>query len=563
MSAARERGPASGLTARRLLWFLTPVIGLWAFAAGMALLAAAFGFHRQEMLLAAGAIGCAAALPALFVMYRLAAEARAARRELENVSARVGGVVESAMDAVISIDEDYRVVLYNAAAERVFRWPRAAVLGQRLDMLMPERYRGSHARHVQRFGADNSGSRGMGPRTVLNGLRADGLEFPIEASISQHSEDGRKIFTVILRDVTGRVEQEQRLGRSEARLRGILDSAMDAIITVDDSQHIVLFNQAAEQVFGCPRHEALGAPLSWFIPERFREGHAAHIQGFSEAGQSTRRMGAQRIVRGLRRNGEEFPIEASISQITEGEQRFYTVILRDMTQRERAERELERSREEVRTLAVAASTAREQEMSRIARELHDELGQSLTSLKMDLAWLRGHLAEAAPESTSKLAGMQALLDGTVASTRRLAANLRPLMLDDLGLPAAAEWQVQTFSQRTGIRAEIAIAAGLEDLEDPYATTLFRVLQESLTNVAKHAAAQAVDISLDREGDTVTLLVHDDGKGFAPGEAVPGAFGLLGMRERVTLLKGELRVDSAPGKGTTIEVRLLATRGPLA
>ncbi|HXF80422.1 MAG TPA: PAS domain S-box protein, partial [Usitatibacter sp.] len=259
-------------------------------------------------------VALAALVAAAVLLHLRARVARATRRQLVNIQARVGGILESAMDAVISVDESQRIVIFNGAAERVFRWPRTAVIGQRLDMLLPERYRGAHAAHIEAFGRGDGHARGMGPRTVLNGLRADGEEFPIEASISRHEEDGRKLFTVILRDVNERIQAEARLARSEARLRSILDSAMDAIITVDESQHIVLFNEAAERVFGCPRHEALGAPLSWFIPERFRAGHAGHMRRFGETGATTRRMGEQRVVTGLRRNGEEFPIEASISR---------------------------------------------------------------------------------------------------------------------------------------------------------------------------------------------------------------------------------------------------------
>ncbi len=181
---------------------------------------------------------------------------------------------------------------------------------------------------------------------------------------------------------------EELLARSEARLRGILDSAMDAILTVDDRQNVVLFNAAAERVFGWPRGEAIGAPLARFIPERFRSGHEEHIHRFRDTGTSSRRMGEQRIVMGLRRNGEEFPIDASISQIEEQGLHFYTVILRDVTERVRAENDLRSSREEIKELALAASNVREQEKRRIARELHDELGQALTALKIDVGWMR-------------------------------------------------------------------------------------------------------------------------------------------------------------------------------
>ncbi len=242
----------------------------------------------------------------------------------------------------------------------------------------------------------------MGSQMVLMALRADGEEFPIEASISQHIEDGRKLFTVILRDVTERVRAEALLARSEARLRGILDSAMDAIITVDESQHIVLFNAAAEAMFGCPKEEAIGAPLAWFIPERFRAAHGDHVRSFGETGTASRRMGAQRIVTGLRRNGEEFPIDASISQVTE---RGTQVLYGDPARRHRARAR----RGSAAPLAggtagagAAAEQAREQEKSRIARELHDELAQALTALKMDVAWCKEKLPAGRGQLAQKL-----------------------------------------------------------------------------------------------------------------------------------------------------------------
>jgi hypothetical protein len=396
----------------------------------------------------------------------------------------------------------------------------------------------------------------MGSQTVLYGLRADGEEFPIEASISQHEEGGRKLFTVILRDVAERVEAERLLARSEARLRGILDSAMDAIITVDSRQHIVLFNRAAEDVFGCPRDQAIGAPLAWFIPERFRHAHSGLVAKFGDTGVSSRRMGAQRIVVGLRRSGEEFPIDASISHIVEEGEHFYTVILRDVTERTRAERELRESKEEIRNLALTASSVREQEKSRIARELHDELGQALTALKIDVGWLRGNLGDARDAVLAKLGAMQVLLDGTVAAARRISSDLRPLMLDDLGLVAACEWLAHNFQQRTGVACELVLGSGELDLADPYATAVFRVLQESLTNIAKHAEATQVEATLERGEGTVILTVRDNGRGFRTSEPrKEGSYGLVGLRERAFLLGGDIRIESEPGKGTYVEMRM--------
>src|SRR5512142_1235646 len=541
----------------RLAALLGPFIAVAGFTAALAIVAAILDWYRYEMLLAAAAISCAAALPTFYLVYRQLAERKLAQAALRNAQARVGGIVEAAMDAIISVDEQQRIVLFNRAAERVFRWPRAAVLGQRLDMLIPERLRAGHRAYIERFGRTATTSRGMGSQTVLHGLRADGEEFPIEASISQHDEGGHKLYTVILRDVTERMRGEQLLARSEARLRGILDSAMDAIITVDSRQHVVLFNKAAEDVFGCPRDQAIGAPLAWFIPERFRHAHAGLVRTFGETGASSRRMGAQRIVMGLRRNGEEFPIDASISHIVEEGEHFFTVILRDVTERTQVEQALRESKEEIRHLALTASSVREQEKSRIARELHDELGQALTALKIDVGWLREHLGGGVARPVQdKLGAMQVLLDGTVAAARRISADLRPLMLDDLGLVAACEWLAHNFQQRTGTPCELVLGAGELDLPDPYATAVFRVLQESLTNVAKHAHATQVEATLERSGETVILTVRDNGRGFDPNAPrKQGSYGMVGLRERAYLLGGDIRIQSAPGQGTLVEMHI--------
>jgi PAS domain S-box-containing protein len=340
--------------------------------------------------------------------------------------------------------------------------------------------------------------------------------------------------------------------------RVFLDTAMDAIITVDEAQRVVLFNTAAEEVFGWRRAEALGLSLDEFIPARFRHGHRDLVRRFGETAATSRRMGhASRVVMGLRRSGEEFPIDASISQVAIDGRKFFSVILRDVTERVRSEEALRASREELKEFAVAANSVREQEKSRIARELHDELGQALTALKIDVGWLREHVREPG-EVRAKLAGMQGLIDATVTSARRISADLRPLMLDDLGLLAACEWLSSTFSQRTGIPCEFVASGSDLDLPDPHATAIFRTLQESLTNAAKHAHATQVEATLERGGDGITLTVMDNGRGFETADARrPGSFGLIGLRERAYLLGGSVSVESQPGRGTRVELRLPA------
>jgi len=554
-ASVRPAMPAQGgLTSGRLLIILAPVLALVVATGVMAAAGWMFGWYRHEMLFAAVGAGGAVVAVTIVLLYGQAMQQRASRLALQNAEERMSGIVESAMDPIVTVDEHQRILVFNSAAEQVFRWPRAAVIGERLDKLLPARFRDVHHSHVERFGQTGTTSRRMGAQSVLVALRANGEEFPIEASISQHGEGGRKLFTVILRDITERLRAESLLERGEARLRGILDSAMDAIITVDDDQRVVLFNAAAEEMFGCTRSEAMGAPLSWFIPERFRAEHAAHVRGFGQGSIASRRMGALRIVTGLRRNGEEFPIDASISQLLGRDGKFFTVILRDVSERVQAEQALRRSKDELHELASAAHRAREQEKSRIARELHDELGQSLTALQMDVAWCRERIP-AQDGMAMRLARMESLLETTVAATRRISSDLRPLMLDDLGLRPALEWLVESFTQHTGVRCDLSVASEELELPELQATAVFRAVQESLTNIAKHARATRVDVNIEQENSTLAIRVRDDGIGFSPEDSrKPNSFGLLGLRERAALLGGEASVTSAPGRGTEIEVR---------
>jgi len=351
---------------------------------------------------------------------------------------------------------------------------------------------------------------------------------------------------------------------SEARLDAIVDSAMDAILTVDAAQRIVLFNHAAEQMFGVRRDDVLGSPLDRCIPQRFRGAHRAHVEKFGHTGVTSRRMGDTTTLWALRADGSEFPIEASISQAGEPGSRFFTVILRDITLRKQNEETMLRQQRELRELSARVLEAREEEKTRIARELHDELGQLLTALKMDLAWLRERLPGTGPELAARADGMSALLDRTVSSSRRIAADLRPLMLDDLGLADAAQWLVDDFGKRSGVRLEMRVPeqAEFDALAKGAATAVYRAIQESLTNIARHSGAKNAWVLLAQENGEVLVEIEDDGRGVTPGDlAKASSLGLKGMRERIAYYGGSLEVARAPRGGTRLRVRMpLASRG---
>jgi hypothetical protein len=241
-----------------------------------------------------------------------------------------------------------------------------------------------------------------------------------------------------------------------------------------------------------------------------------------------------------------------------------TGFARDITDRRRLQEDQRRSREQLRALAAHVESVREQERVRIAREIHDELGQSLTCMGMDLAFLDKHIDPEDREVAARVAALVELVKDTIRCVRRISSELRPSILDDLGLGAAIEWLAHDFETRTHITCKVEVP---EDLSLPFdrATPLFRICQEALTNVTRHASATQVDIRLTCTDTRINLAIHDNGRGITDEEIQRhGSLGLLGMKERVSILGGTLDVVGKPGEGTTLAVQIpvkeqLATR----
>jgi PAS domain S-box-containing protein len=338
----------------------------------------------------------------------------------------------------------------------------------------------------------------------------------------------------------------QRLQESEERLSRIIESAMDAIVTLDDAGRVIFFNRAAEQAFGFAASEAIGQPC-----ERFLSGPLRKMIFQHDGAGPLPAMWVPEGHHGIRADGQAFPIEASLSRAETGGRIVHTLILRDIE---------ERNKERLREMSARMQHDIEEERKRISQALHDEMGQNLTALRLDADWIRRHCQDM-PPIVEAIDRIKECIDDSAAAMRRIIADMRPRVLDDLGIDVAIRSLVKDVSTRTGLKVRFVLEGRLHDIDDAMKTALYRMLQECLTNVTRHANATEVQVLLlANEGD-IQLIVSDDGRGFSPhAQFKPGSFGLFGLGERAGQLGGSVAVESAPAKGTRVMIRLPSSAG---
>ncbi|HUT43474.1 MAG TPA: cache domain-containing protein, partial [Desulfobacterales bacterium] len=247
-------------------------------------------------------------------------------------------------------------------------------------------------------------------------------------------------------------------------------------------------------------------------------------------------------------------LSRAFDKMTRDLKKKVTSLEKEMARRKQAEEELRESRQQLRNLSAYLQFAREQQRTSIAREIHDELGQLLTALKMDISFLNNRLSIDQGPLLNKTKSMTQLIDAGVESVQRICSELRPGLLDDLGISAAIEWQIQEFANRTGIKYRITITPEDMTLAPDLSTAIFRIFQEALTNIVRHADATMVNVSLTQKDDELILEVADNGKGITPKQISDSkSFGLLGMRERALYYNGDVKITGAQGKGSTVWV----------
>ena len=363
-----------------------------------------------------------------------------------------------------------------------------------------------------------------------------------------------RAFDHMAESLQQRETERQRAAATQARLTAILEATTDFVATADPQGQVLYYNRAARRMLGIGDEEALAGIRipdthpAWASTVVLTEGIPAALQDGVWSGETAI----------LSREGREIPVSQVILAHTSrsGEAEYLSTIARDITERKQAEADLRKSREQLRALAAHLESVREEERSAIAKEVHDELGQGMTGLKFDLAWVASRLPEASPALREMVTEMLTRLDTMIRVVRQLSEELRPSLLDVLGLVEAIEWQAREFRARTGLECAVAAKEGIPPLPGAQATALFRICQEALTNVARHAQASRVTIRVEEDADQLILAIEDNGKGITDQEIVKGSsLGLLRIRERALLLGGELTILGRPGSGTRVTVRV--------
>jgi len=396
----------------------------------------------------------------------------------------------------------------------------------------------------------------------ISAMLADADEFPMQVTakgINFVLTTGAVLYLVLRRAYTARRAAEYVSNENFERFALVARAASDAMWDWDLRNNRVWRSEGYSKLFGYSAKELPAVIESW-IDRLHPEDQDRVVTGLRQAARSAQQLWAEEY-RFRTKDGRYLDIadRAYVLRDPNGEPIRVIGGMTDITTRRRAEQELRQSRERLRALSARLQTLREEERTRISREIHDELGQLLTGIKMDLRWIEDHLSTGnwppgANPILDRVVQSTELIDRLMHSVRRIASELRPDLLDSLGLLNALQFELARFGKLSGVEGHSDLPEDLPPLPIEVRTAVFRIFQETLTNVARHARASRVDVSLRLAAGRARLQVRDDGQGM-PAEKIAGtgSLGLLGMQERASLLHGALQLESSPGGGTTVSL----------
>lgn len=461
-------------------------------------------------------------------------------------------LIEDSSDAIVTTDNLFRIETWNKAAESLYGYNADEAAGIEFGNLLR-----NQAKDTTRDGIRQELKKIGYWRGEVDVLTKMGRELVISLSISATRDDknGSNGYIIVCRDITERVLAETRLKKFNELLerevnaktievREIFERVTDAFMAYDKDGNVIYANPRAIEMNRSRGLDLLGNNIWTAVPAAMTSPFGEHFRRAMEL-QQEQHFEMYSTALGLWLESHMYPSPNGISQ-------FY----RDITAHHNAEQQLKASNEELRALATHLTEIREEERASMAREVHDELGQQLTGLKMDLS-LIGKKASGETQEwlKDKIGATLALLDTTIRTVRRIASELRPSILDDLGLVAALEWQAQEFGKRMGVDTGFETNGVDRSIPPGVSIGLFRICQESLTNVARHSGATQVRICLLEEDDGIVLSIQDNGRGIDPQtiKKKERTLGLLGIKERVLTMGGTLTINSEPGAGVALSI----------
>jgi PAS domain S-box-containing protein len=462
-------------------------------------------------------------------------------------------LVEAVEDyAIFMLDPEGRIATWNAGAERVKGYKAAEIIGRHFSCFYPEEdVRLLKPQTELRIAAEKGRVEDEGWR-----VRKDGSRFWANVVITAvRDRSGNLVgFGKVTRDVTERMQTAQSLRESELRYRTLVEAATYAIVSIGDDTLIRFANPATSHIFQYSYPELIGRSLVMLVPAcpaALREESALEWAG-------------KELV-GVRKDGGAFPIDMSIVESSKDGARHFICSIRDVSARKLAEQKLSESERSLRRLSLHLLRSQDEERRRIGRDLHDSLGQSLVGLKMCL----DSLADSAPagtEMSSQLGDCRRVAEGAIQELRTISYLMYPPMLDELGLKAAVGWYIDGFSQRSQIATTLEVSPDFTRFSPDVELTMFRILQESLTNVHRHSGSATAQVRFSYEAERAQMEVIDQGRGISAdaledshqGKPKALGVGLRGMEERVRQLGGDFNVITGP-KGTTVSISIPAAK----
>lgn len=463
---------------------------------------------------------------------------------------RLGGALKHSGEAIALADRNNNFIYINPAYSRLFGYSLEEVSGKSIFDLIGAP--GSAAVPTPQANMA-AGRHGLFCAEVLRRTK-DGNTIPILLTISPiHDEHEHLLgYVAIMLDLSERKEIEATIRQSEEKYRRLFELVQEGIWVTNADSITTMVNPAMANMLGYTQEEMLGRHLFSFMDEQGKKVAGQNLAPFREG------MQEQRDFEFMRKDGARIFATVATTPIIDSSGVCSGAIagVMDVTGRKRSEMNLAESYRQLQQLSSHLDTLREDERTRIARELHDEMGATLAALKMRVAWLASNLSAGMTDLSEEAGHISGLVSDGIRTLRQIVTQLRPHLLEDLGFAAAVEDSVKKLRLHTGAECNLILCVDESELDADQAATLFRVIQESLSNVARHAQASHVDISLEKREGSLLLVVEDNGVGFGQ-EPKGKSFGLIGIRERAVMMGGKATVSSVPGKGTRVMVSIPA------